>query len=108
MSWSVWLEIDTGGEYPAEVCEVGDMTYNVSPMYFKACPIGGLRDFEKMLARRAVPHLETMIANMKAQPEVYKALNPENGWGNYDVALEFIEKLLDACKKHPKARIAIS
>ena len=31
-----------------------------------------------------LPRFEAMLANLKADPERYRALNPANGWGDYD------------------------
>jgi hypothetical protein len=35
-------------------------------------------------------------------------MNPANGWGDYDGALEYLRDLLIACAAHPKAEIHIS
>lgn len=34
--------------------------------------------------------------------------DPDNGWGDYKGALEYLEKLLTACKNHPRATIRVS
>jgi predicted alpha/beta superfamily hydrolase len=39
-------------------------------------------DGEKVID--TLPKFKAMLANLKAHPEYYRALNPANGWGNYD------------------------
>lgn len=107
MSYWVYLKIDTGNtESLTTVVEVGNLTRNLSQMHSLAgCWI---RDFENKSALDSIPILEKGIADMKANPDKYKALNPSNGWGDYEWGLEFLERLLNACKEHPKCTIEVS
>jgi len=41
-------------------------------------------------------------------PEKYKLLNPSNGWGSYEGALEFLQNVLVACTTHPLAKVYVS
>lgn len=34
--------------------------------------------------------LDEMICELKSNPDKYKKLNPENGWGNYEGAIQFL------------------
>lgn len=52
--------------------------------------------------------LERGLKRLKKDPEGFKKLNPDNGWGNYDNLIEFVESYLDACKKWPNATIQVS
>lgn len=45
---------------------------------------------------------------LKMSPEKYKKFNPENGWGSYDVFVNFVENYLNACYKFRDAEIAVS
>ena len=107
MSWDVWLEIDTGsGNYMTE----GDLNYtsNAGVMFAKA----GLSHFggtlNRMEAPRAVIILKDVITAMEEDPATYRALEPPNGWGDYDSALEFITKVYRLCLAHPKATLRVS
>jgi hypothetical protein len=106
MSWSVYLQIHTGVEF-AEVAEVGNMTYNVHAMYVKAMGFG-LREFDGKTAEDCIATLDFGIANMKADPATYEALNPPNGWGNYESALKFLELFVGLCRGHPATRVRVS
>ena len=48
------------------------------------------------------------LRTLHARPNVYRKYNPENGWGSYESFIVFLEKLLLACIKYPKAKIEIS
>jgi hypothetical protein len=106
MSYDVWLEIDTGGKYPARVSETYSPTYNLGPMFQLALGLG-LRELTGASALVALPILRNAIAAMESGPERFKALNPPNGWGNYEVALEFLKLFLADCEQHPKATVHI-
>lgn len=48
------------------------------------------------------------LERLKAAPEKYKQYNPENGWGDYDGLLTFVENYLGACRQYPNAKIEVS
>lgn len=106
MSYDVWLEIDTGGEYPHRVTDSMDPTYNLGPMF--AAALGRpIRSLTGMSAAEALPVLRGAIAAMQADPARFKALNPPNGWGDYTGALDFMEWFASVCADHPKAMVHI-
>jgi hypothetical protein len=113
MSLDVHLEIDTGGESMAAVAGIGDITYNVGPMVREALGCG-LRDLHGENAAAVLPQLRKAVADMQDRPGVYRALNPENGWGNADwirntaITLAFLERFAAECARHPKATVVIS
>ena len=108
MIWDVWMEIDAGGENPAEVAECGNMTWNVSPMYYDALELEhGIRGLDGMDGQSALKHLNKAISKMVRNAEKYRVMNPENGWGNYDSALHFLEVIRNSCVKNPKAILRV-
>lgn len=108
MSYDFALEIDTGGQMPATVADCGNCTYNVAPMFYKALGEGGINKLHGEEAWKVIPKLEHAIEHMEAHAADYRELNPPNGWGNYDGALEYLRGILKACKEHPKCTIRIS
>jgi hypothetical protein len=106
MSYDIHLEIDTGGPEPAEVEDVGNYTSNCSPMWTHALGFY-VGDLHGWLAVHALLLLDQAVAKMRAEPEVYRAMNPANGWGDSETATDYLEKWADACRKHPKASIYI-
>lgn len=105
MSYDVYLNVDGGAGHG--VCAFDrNMTSNVAPMWRKAGV--DLREFQGLLAGRVIDSLNAAIDNMTNYPEDYRAMNPENGWGSYEGALDFLTSLRDACQKFPRAEIGVS
>ena len=48
------------------------------------------------------------LSLLKSGPERFKEFNPENGWGNYENLIEFVEDYIVACMDNPDATIRIS
>lgn len=106
---SLYLEVDTGGSEPVEMCpaDIGNYTSNVSGMWDDA--LGHrLADLKGKNAGDSHPRLAQAVANMLADEDRYRAMSPPNGWGDYDGALDYLTRLRDACAAHPKAQIYIS
>ena len=106
MSWDFYMEADLGGPHMVEVKEGLNYTYNVAPMYNKAIE-GGIRKLEGKKGKECIPILKKCIENMKADPVGYRALNPSNGWGDYEGALSVAENLLQWCEECPEAVMGI-
>jgi len=49
--------------------------------------------------------LEKAVKELEANPEKYKAYNPPNGWGNYDIFVSFCRSVLNTCRENPDAVI---
>lgn len=110
MSYDIHLEInvDTGGEpFTGVPTDVGNYTANVSGMWGTALGYR-LADLDGRTARDAADDLVRAVAAMEDQPATYQAMNPANGWGDYDGALDYLRRLRDACHAYPNAAIRIS
>jgi len=59
-------------------------------------------------AKELIKPLKIGLKKLKAKPDKYKAFNPENGWGNYENLVTFVEKYLDACEWNEECLIEIS
>lgn len=107
MSYDGWLQIDTGGAESATVAEIGNYTSNVSPMWRHALKMAGedirLSDTEGRTAGDVLPLLKGAHAAMELHPEDYVDMEPENGWGDYVGALQYLRNLVRLCEEHPKA-----
>lgn len=73
---------------------------------------GGDIDFKKAINSKEreviIPTLQFMITDMKAYPEIYRPLNPENEWGNYEGAIQFLEGALKALLENENSIARIS
>lgn len=111
MSWDVWLAIDTGLE-EASVTEDHNYTWNVSRMYDKAFSRtldgdGGLSTLAGMKADLAGTLIDRVLHEMEANASVYQAMNPANGWGSFDGAMEFLRKIRRDCLAHPACVVRV-
>lgn len=52
--------------------------------------------------------LQSGLALLRSDPERFKQLNPENGWGTYEGLVEFVERYLVACENYPAAAVSVS
>jgi hypothetical protein len=53
-----------------------------------------------------LPSLEAGLAELKRDPQKYRALNPPNGWGTYEDLVEVTESAIAAAKQFPNATIS--
>ncbi len=60
------------------------------------------------LAADATPDLRRAAGRMASDPEKYRAMNPPNGWGDYEGARDYLTDLLEGCLAHPKTTIYVS
>lgn len=85
-------------------------TSNVSRMWYDAIgadkTLGDLID-ENPTPAALLPYVECGIVAMKADPEKYRAMNPDNGWGNYEGALAYLEWLAQGCRDYPGAEVTV-
>lgn len=58
-------------------------------------------------ASQMIAPLEKGIKELTANPKKYKAFNPPNGWGDYDIFVEFCKSVLRDCREYPDATIEV-
>lgn len=77
--------------------------YNISNDDYKAeCKF---EDENIIIAKELIEPLREGLHKLKLDPDKYKAFNPDNGWGDYDGLVNFVEKYLNACYKYPNATV---
>lgn len=59
-------------------------------------------------AGELVSILEEGLEKLKRDPEEYRAMNPSNGWGTYELLVTCVTEYLEACKSHPDAEVSVS
>lgn len=114
MSLDVWLviDVDTGGDEPEEIILFdANITHNLNEMaeeagIYKAC--WRPEEINAVHAGDIVSILEKGLADMKARPKHFEKFNSQNGWGLYEHFVPWVEKYLNACRRHPKAKICVS
>ena len=101
------MSYDVSIEYHYQAEEVGDMTSNVADMWNNAlgCTLGSLNGWQ---CSEAEPVLRKGIREMEKRRDAYTALAPENGWGDYDGALDYLRRIAASCVRHPCGVLRIS
>jgi hypothetical protein len=108
MSADLWLEYTVPGEdEPSSVSESRNVTYNLSPM-FREAGYPGHKAMVGAPATEAGGVFRKVADLLEAYPERFKALNPPNGWGDYDLAVEFMRGMARDCALHPHGRLGAS
>ena len=113
MSLTIWLTSSTprcdhcGRGEEIDMCVFqSDITHNLIPMARLAGVSECMWDAKKNGITKAFQLLESLqdaIVGMKAEPERFRALNPSNGWGNYEGFLAALVALCEACRSNPNA-----
>lgn len=108
MSWAVWLvtEVD---DHEVSVDDRGlNYTHNCNGMIRDAGFDEWPYEVDGWKARDLAMVLERVITNLEADPKKYRAMNPENGWGDYDSMLDELRKVKDYCRIYPSATVRMS
>lgn len=106
MSYDAGMYMFTGKE-EHEIESCGNYTYNVGAMYRLANP-DGLYALDGKLGSEAGPIANSMYTWMLEHWQECEALNPENGWGNYNGAVNFLHTIMKTCYAHPLATLKIT
>jgi hypothetical protein len=109
MSWNFYMERtpEPDERIRLDECEA-NYTYNVSPMFYDALACrDGIRGLDGAKGKDAYPLLAEAIAKMEADPAKYRAMNPKNGWGDYDGALKLLRELKTWCAEFPEAFMVV-
>lgn len=106
MSYDVSLEINTGNKY-IQVVDCGNYTWNCSMMLVKATGGKSLNKFSGMFCADVIVELGKAIKEIKNNYEEYSKMNPENGWGDIDSWLRFLDNIVDECKNNTKCKLRV-
>lgn len=109
LDFSLYLNCEDAGDGEQHSLDVLDknITHNVSRMWREA---GCYEALYKSEGDRAKDHLEAVqkaITAMLGDPQKYKAMEPDNGWGDYRGAVEWLQEVRDAMEQYPLARIHV-
>ena len=88
-----------------------NITHNLGAMAEEAGIYKHLWRPEELGISKALDLIEPLsrgLALMKANPVKFKMLDPDNGWGSYNMFLPWIEKYIQACTENPDAEVRVS
>lgn len=103
-SMSFGLDILTtdvdGNEHWIDV--VDGHTYNLTPMWCKALPfIYSTMDLDGRSCSSLIPELDAGLLDATKNAAAYEALNPANGWGDYEGFYRIFAKFVRLCNQYP-------
>lgn len=85
--------------------QIGDCefnyTYNVSDMWYSAIPGTGIRTHYGMTGEQALVPLMKIYTYMVENNIELLGMQPSNGWGTFEGALSFVNKLIVASIQNP-------
>ena len=104
MSADVWIEMNVCAHCGAPEARGAELnvTYNLSAMLREA----GFKGWQAIMsepANRVGAHILDVLDRMAEDPERWRSMNPENGWGDYDRCLQGrMRKWANACVSAPE------
>lgn len=110
MSWDATLETTEtrtcphcDGVLEQSVHEVGswNCTHNINPMIRSAGDPDWWKSLDGLSGTEGKALLERIIMGLEAEPGRFRAMNPENGWGDYDSLLTVLREMRDAVPPEP-------
>ena len=60
------------------------------------------------IAAQLIKPLRKGLELLKSDPDRFRQFNPENGWGDYDGFVMFVQNYLNACENYPQASVYAS
>lgn len=107
MSWSVTLTTELDG-HQIIVADGCDYTHNTNRMIRDAGFLGWPYEVHSWTAKKLGEGLDEAIKNLERDPKRYRAMNPANGWGDYDSLVGVLRELRDQCRTFPSAKVSMS
>lgn len=108
VSWDVCCTIDAGGPEPAGLDGLDEnYTYNCAPMFDEAAGME-FSELNGCPASEVARIIGTALVRMREDRPKYEAMNPSNGWGSYETFVQFLEKIADFCRRHPRATLRVT
>lgn len=59
-------------------------------------------------AHQLIVPLRNGLNKLKSDRKWFETFNPDNGWGNYDLLVQFVFSYLEACCSFPDAKVEVS
>lgn len=103
MSYDIWISC---AHCDSELEPSTNYTHNVGPMLHDA-GIDWNGKMNNLPVSEALPILEAGISKLESNPEYYRSMNPENGWGSYDGMMEWLAVIRKQMKAHPEGVVRV-
>lgn len=104
MSWDLYIE-HPWCQHCGQQTSIAswNYTHNTNPMMrWAGC---GPDDLDGLSVADADAKLSACIRKMEENPETLRAMNPENGWGDYDRLLVVLKEIRSALRCAPSTTV---
>lgn len=101
----------TAEEWTTDVVFDANITHNLNKMADEAGVYDAMWRPDEHGYAAAVDVIEALsvgLVRLLDEPDRFRAFNPSNGWGTYDLLVDTVRAYLTACVQHPTARIEVS
>lgn len=99
MSVDAHIEVEIDGEWEYLDDTWINYTHNLSPMYREA-GFPHWTDYDGAPVSEFAGVIRGALDRMEGNPERFRALNPPNGWGTYEGALDVLRQMYRSCRLH--------
>lgn len=109
MSWDIWLTTEVDGR-TVTIEDAGDFNYthNCNRMIRHAGFEEWPYQLDGMPAGDFCKRLDAVLVAFREDPDRYREMNPENGWGDFDSLHLLLTEVLDSFDPFPSARVGCS
>lgn len=108
MSWDIHLYTELDGNEIEILGTDFNYTHNTNDMIREA----GFRDWPYKVdgwdAQDLGIALTKVLEEFARDPDRFRAMNPENGWGRYDTLVPVLQQIRDLCAQYPSAKVGMS
>lgn len=107
MSLDVYLE-PAGSRYDAVYQD--NITHNLRWMADEAGiyePLWRPEEIGITEASQLIGPLSSGLARLEAEPDRYRAFAPPNGFGDYNLLVDFVRAYLGACEQYPETLVKV-
>ena len=98
MSWDIGIELNGVKFENAD----WNYTHNCNDM-MRDAGYDWIYGLHGQLLSDTLPKFQAMLENLESNPEKYRAMNPENGWGDYDRLCALWREILPRAKEIAEA-----
>ena len=101
MGYDIRFKVKVEGKdiyVPVGDCEAGT-TWNVRDIIVKSTGLEWKNEASNGLVKDVIPNIVKGIGELVSKPELYKPLEPKNGWGSVKSTIRFFEDIYTAYKE---------
>lgn len=107
MSWDIWLAVEVDG-HEVEVTPSVNYTHNCNHMIRAAGFEEWPYELDGMHCGDFCRRLDVTLQRLRSDPDRLRAMNPPNGWGDYDRLVSVLSEVLDDFGRYPSATVRVS